>query len=142
MERVSLSKGTVEASKTLKKVCMTAPVLAFDNYTKPFQLETDMSKDGLGAVLSQKQTDRRYHPVATGSRALRPHEKNYHLTKLDFLALKWVVMEHFKEYLAYQPFLVKTDNSPLTYIMMMPNLNATGHQWVGALVRFNFQLEY
>ena len=26
--------------------------------------------------------------------------------------------------------------------MTTPNLNATGHQWVGALARFNFQLEY
>ena len=51
-------------------------------------------------------------------------------------------MEHFKEYLLYQPFLVRTDNNPLTYIMTTPNLDATGHQWVGALVRFNFQVEY
>ena len=51
-------------------------------------------------------------------------------------------MEHFKEYLLYQPFLVKTDNNPLTYIMTIPNLDATGHQWVGALAKFNFQLEY
>ena len=36
------------------------------------------------------------------------HEKNYHSTKLEFLALKWAVREHFKEYLLYQPFLVKT----------------------------------
>ena len=48
------------------------------------------------------------------------------------------VMEHFKEYLSYQPFLVRTDNNPLTYIMTTPNLDATGHQWVGALARFNF----
>ena len=26
--------------------------------------------------------------------------------------------------------------------MTTPNLNATGHQWIRALVRFNFQLEY
>ena len=70
------------------------------------------------------------------------HEKTYHSTKLQFLALKWVVMEHIKEYLPYQPFLVRTDNNPLTYIMTTPNLNATGHQWVGALARFNFQFEY
>ena len=37
---------------------------------------------------------------------------------------------------------MKTDNNPLTYIMTTPNLNATGHQWVGAFARFNFQLEY
>ena len=51
-------------------------------------------------------------------------------------------MEHFKDYLPYQPFLVRTDNSPLTYIMTTPKLNATGHQWVRALARFNFWLEY
>ena len=71
-----------------------------------------------------------------------PHEKNYHLTKLEFLALKWVVTEHFKEYLPYQPFLMKTDNNPLTFIMTTPNLNATGHWWVSALVQFNFEFEY
>ena len=51
-------------------------------------------------------------------------------------------MEHFKEYLLYQPFLVTTDNNPLTYIMTTPNLDPTGHQWVGALAKFNFQLDY
>ena len=55
------------------------------------------------------------------------HEKNYHSTKLEFLALKWAVTECLKEYLTYQPFLVRTDNNPLTYIITTPNLNATGH---------------
>ena len=55
------------------------------------------------------------------------HEKNYHSTKLEFLVLKWVVTVHFKEYLPYQPFLVRTDNNSLTYIMTTPDLNATGH---------------
>ena len=50
-------------------------------------------------------------------------------------------MEHFKEYLLYQPFLVKTDNNPLTYILTTPNLDATGHQWVGALTKYDFWLE-
>ena len=43
---------------------------------------------------------------------------------------------------ALSTFLVKTDNNPLIYIMTTPNLNATCHQWVGTLARFNFQLEY
>ena len=63
--------------------------------------ETDVSKDGLGVVLSQKQMDGWYHPVAYGSRSLMPHEKNYHSTKLEFLVLKWAVTEHLKEYLPY-----------------------------------------
>ena len=56
--------------------------------------------------------------------------------------LKWAAMECLKEYLLYQPFLVKTDNNPLTYIMSTPNLDATGHHWVSALAKYNFWLEY
>ena len=121
---------------------MSSPVLAFADYTKHFLLKTDASKEELGVVLSQKQADGHYHPVAYGSQALTAHEKNYHSTKLEFMALKWAVMEHFKEYLLCQPFLVRTDNNPLTYIMTTPNLNATCHQCIGALMKFNFQLEY
>ena len=56
--------------------------------------------------------------------------------------LKWAITAHFKEYLLYQLFLVRNDNNPLTYIMTTPNLNTTGHQWVGALAKLDFQLEY
>ena len=139
---MSLSEGALKAFETLKQACMNSPVLAFTDYTKDFLLETDASKEGLGVVLSQKQEDRRFHPVAYGSQVLTLHEKNYHSTKLEFLALKWAVTEHFKEYLLYQHFLVKTDNNPLTYIMSTPNLDAMGHHWVNALAKYDFHLEY
>ena len=126
-ERVSLPEDALRAFDALKQACMSALVLAFADSTKEFLLETNASKEGLGAVLSQKQVDGQYHPVTYGSQVLMAHEKNYHSTKLEFLLLKWAVMEHFKEYLPYQPFLVRTDNNPLTYIMTTPNLNATGH---------------
>ena len=106
---------------------MSSPVLAFADYTKDFLLKMDTSKEGLRAVLSQKQVDGHFHLVVYGSQALTAHKKNYHSTKLEFLALKWAIMEHFKEYLLYQSFLVKTDNNPLMYIMTTPNLDATGH---------------
>ena len=139
---MSLSEEALEVLEALKQACMNSPVLAFTDYTKDFLLETDTLKEGLGAVLSQKQEDGQFHPVAYGSQALTTHEKNYHSMKLDILALKWAITEHFKEYLLYQPFLVKTDNNPLTYIMTTPNLDATGHQWVSALAKYDFQLEY
>ena len=60
---------------------MSSPVLAFTDYMKDFLLEMDLSKEGLGVVLSQKQADGHYYPVAYGSRALTTHEKNYHSTK-------------------------------------------------------------
>ena len=106
---------------------MNSLVLAFAHYTKDFLLKTDAPKEGLGAVLSQKQEDGQFHLVDYASQVLIMHEKSYYSTKLEFLALKWAITEHFKEYLLYQPFLVKTDNNPLMYIMTTPNLDATGH---------------
>ena len=45
--------------------------------------QIDASIQGLGAVLSQKQADRKFHPVAYTSRALSPTEKNYSVTELE-----------------------------------------------------------
>ena len=141
-EWVLLSEEALEVFQVLKQACMSSPILVFANYMKDFLLKTDASKEVVGEILSKKQADQHYHPVAYGSQALTAHEKNYHSTKLEFLALKWAIMEHFKEYFLYQPFLVRTDINPLMYILTTPNLDATGHQWVGALAKFNFQLEY
>ena len=64
---MSLSKEALKAFEALKQTCMNSPVLAFADYTKDFLLETDASKEGLEAVLSQKQEDGWFHPVAYGS---------------------------------------------------------------------------
>ena len=92
---VTLTHTALEAFKTLKKKCMTAPVLAFADLEKPFVLETDASGIGLGAILLQKQEDGKLHPVAYTSRALHGSQKNYHSSKLEFLTLKWAIMEQF-----------------------------------------------
>ena len=141
-QEVKLTVEALDAFHELKIKCMTAPVLAFANFEKPFRLETDASRDGLGAVLSQKQSDGKYHPVAYASRSLKGSESKYHSSKLELLALKWAVVNQFQEYLQYKPFQVKTDNNPLTYVMTSPNLDATGHRWVAALASFNMSLEY
>ena len=127
MGLVDLPPEAREAVTILKGKVQSAPVLVFPNFNKPFLLETDASKEGLGAVLSQNQSNGWYHPIAFGSHSLTPAEKNYHSSKLEFLVLKWSVTEHFKEYLMYAPFVVRTNNNPLTYVLTMPNLDTMRH---------------
>ena len=141
-EELELTPEALQAFEDLKKKCMMAPVLVFANFKKPFRLETDASGEGLGAVLLQESDDGQYHPVAYASQELKGGEPKYHSSKLEFLALKWVVTEQFREYLQYQPFTVRTDYNPLTYILTTPNLDALGHYWVAALARYNIKLEY
>ena len=97
-----LTSDVQAAFETLKKACLEAPVLAFADFDKPFLLETDASTLGLGVVLSHKQPDNWYHPLAYASWSLTIHECNYHSTKQDFLALKWAIAEQFQEYLCWK----------------------------------------
>ena len=141
-EAVTLPLEVLEVFEQLKMCCMTAPVLAFVDFEKEFQLETDASSEGLGAVLSQKQPDGKWHPIAFGSHELKGVEAKYHSSKLEFLALKWAITEQFREYLQYCPFTVLTDNNPLTYILTTLNLDTLGHRWVAALASYNMTIRY
>ena len=142
MGLVQLPPEAQEAVRILKNKIQSAPELVFLEFDKPVLLETDVPKEGLGVVLSQKQDDGCYHAVPFGSCTLTPADKNYHSSKLEFLTLKWSMTEHFKEYLAYAAFVVRMDNNPLTYILTTPNLDAMGNRWVGTLASFEFSLEY
>ena len=120
-KHVTLTEDILEAFESLKKACLETPVLAFADFNKLLLLETDASKLELGAVLSQKQTDGQYHAVAYVNCSLTVIEHSYHSTEQEFLVLKWAIMEQFQEYLFWKPFIIKTDNKLLTYIMTTPN---------------------
>ena len=79
----------LEAFEELKMRCMTAPVPAFADFKKLFWLETDASKEGLGAILLQESDDRQFPTLAYASQELKGEEPKYHSPKLKFLALKW-----------------------------------------------------
>ena len=120
---------------------MSAPVLAYLDPNREYLLEMDASRLGLGAVLSQRQSDGKYHPVALRSRALHVAEANYHSTKLEFLAMKWSI-EHFQMYLLGHHFKVHTDNNPLTYFFTLPNMDAMKQRWINEMAKYDFSLEY
>ena len=124
-EHLDLPPEAHEAFDHLKAACLQAPILSFPDFSKPFLLEMDTSGKGLGAVLSQKQSDGRYHPIAYASRIMNETEQRNHSNKQEFLALKW-----------------ETDNNPLTYIFLTANLDAAGQRWVAHLASYNFALEY
>ena len=102
---------------------VSAPVLAYPDPNKEYLLKMDALKLGLGAVLSQKQSNGRYHLVAFWSRALHGVEVKYHSTKLEFLAMKWSI-KHFQTYLLGCHFRVHKDNNPLTYFLTSSNMDA------------------
>ena len=125
----------------IKNLLSSPPVLAFPDFSLPFELHTDASGKGLGAVLYQEQ-DGMKRVVAYASRALNKAEQNYSAFKLEFLALKWAVTEKFSDYLTANHFTVLTDNNPFTHILTSAKLDATGQRWASALGQYNFTIKY
>ena len=68
-------------------------------------------------------------------------EVNYHNTKLEFLAMKWSI-EHFQTYLLGRHFKVCMNNNPLTYFLMLPNMDAMKQRWINELAKYDFSLKY
>lgn len=125
----------------LKTALSTHPVLGYADYDLPFELHTDASSKGLGAVLYQKQNGK-LRVISYASRGLKRSEKNYPAAKLEFLALKWAVSEKLHDYLYGAKFTVVTDNNPLTYALSKAKLDATGHRWLSALAPYDFDIIY
>ena len=141
-KKVEWGNEQEQAFQQLKEVCTKTPVLAYADYEKPFRLNTDASELDLESVLYQRQQDGTFRVIAYASRSLSKTEKKYSAHKLEFLALKWVVMERFSEYLYGGEFEVYTDNNPLTYVLTTAKLDATGKRWIANLANYNFRIHY
>ncbi|MCG8048820.1 MAG: DDE-type integrase/transposase/recombinase, partial [Candidatus Thiodiazotropha taylori] len=137
----SWGKEQQTAFDKLKNALSSHPVLGYADYNLPFEVHTDASSKGLGAVLYQKQNDK-LRVISYASRGLKRSEKNYPAAKLEFLALKWAITEKLHDYLYGAKFTVVTDNNPLTYVLSKAKLDATGHRWLSSLAPYDFNIIY
>ncbi len=129
------------AFECIKEKLTSSPVLAFANPKLPYVIHTDASSTGLGAALYQEQ-EGSMRVIAYASRGLTPSESRYPAHKLEFLALKWSIVEKFHDYLYGNTFTVVTDNNPLTYVLTSAKLDAASHRWLAALSTFDFHIKY
>lgn len=117
-----------EAFEAFKAAITRSPVLAYPNFDVDFVLETDASVKGLGAVLSQYQSDGVLHPVAFASRSLSPAERNYGVTDLETLAVVWA-MRQYRAYLYGHKVTVITDHSAVKTVLGAPSSNGKHARW-------------
>lgn len=123
-------KWTVDCQQSFEvlKKLTEAPVLPYPNFSTGFNIETDASYFGLGAILSQEQEDQCFHPVSYASRALAPAEQNYGITDLETLAVVWAI-SHFRHYLYNQHVRVYTDHAAVKSVLLNPNISRKHARW-------------
>nr|XP_012146603.1 PREDICTED: uncharacterized protein LOC105663300 [Megachile rotundata] len=86
------------------------------------EVHTDAYTQGVGAVLLQKHTDGKWHPVSYYSRKTTPEEARYHSYELEALAIV-SALEKFRVYLIGIRFTMKTDCNSLKLLADKRDLN-------------------
>ncbi|KFD61176.1 hypothetical protein M514_26663, partial [Trichuris suis] len=124
-----------EAFRTLKTALTTAPTLAAPVFHREFQLHTDASDVGLGAILEQDG-----HVISYASRLLRTAERNYSTIEKECLALMFGVKQ-FRHYLLGRHFLIWTDHCPLQWLSSQ-KMEGRLARWAIALQEFDFTIKY
>ena len=105
-----------EAFETLKARVTSEPVLAHPELDKQFEIEVDASGFAVGAVLLQKKTDGKKHPIAYYSATLNAAERNYDIYELELLAIAKAT-DHWRPLIAGSPhkIIIHSDHRNLTY---------------------------
>lgn len=106
-----------EAFKNIKSQWDRELELFIPDSNKRFELETDASNVGVGAVLRQSQ-----RPVIYISRSLNKAEKNYSISEKEVLGAIWA-MEKLQYYLVGREFDLITDHKAIEEIKRKKNLD-------------------
>jgi len=131
------------AFQKLKQQFTTAPILAHFDATKPVLIETDASDFAIGAILSQRDTENRLHPIAFHSRKFTPAEINYEIHDKELLAIV-DAFKHWRRYCegAIHQVEVYSDHQNLEFFTTTKVLNRQQARWAQELAGTNFKIYY
>lgn len=128
--------SAASAFKELKRALSSAPVLVLPDFEKVFIIETDASNLGIGAVLMQD-----HHPISYISRALGPRNQSLSVYEKELLAVVHAV-QTWSSYLTHRPFIIKTDQKSLKYLLSQKVTTPFQHMWLSKLMGYSFEIEY
>jgi hypothetical protein len=98
------------AFQALKQALVYAPVLTLLDFSKPFCIEIDASKLGVGAVLMQDR-----HPLAYISKSLGPKMRGLSTYEKEYVAIL-LAIDEWRPYLQCGEFYIAADQKSLCHM--------------------------
>ena len=120
----------------IKDKLSSAPILALPDFTAVFELHSDASKTGIGAVLSQHTK-----PVAFYSEKLAGARSRYSTYDVEFYAIIQAI-KYWRHYLFHHEFIFYTDHDALKHLDSQVKVSARHASWVAFLQQFTFSIRH
>lgn len=128
------------AFESLKNKLVSAPILAYPDFSQTFLLTCDASNYAISAILSQG-TIGQDRPIAYASRTLNKAECNYSTTEKECLAVIFGT-KVFRPYLYGRRFTVLTDHKPLEWLFKCKDPGSRLIRWRLKLEEFEYDIKY
>ena len=130
-----------QAFDNLKKWFTSEPVLIIPDQTKPFQIECDALKYASGAILTQLDSNRDWHPCTFISKMFSPTKRNCEIYDRELLAIIQALKE-WRHYIQGSPHttVVFSNHKNLTYFWEARRLNWRQAWWSLHLPEFDIKL--
>ena len=128
----------MSAYEQLKAVLLQRPVVTYPDFSIPFQLYTDASNVGLGAILAQQQEGKECI-ICCASCTLSKSKQNYSASKEECLAVVRRI-KNFRNYLIANHFKVYTDHYSLQWLRSMKHESTLLHCWAAQLEDYDFEV--
>lgn len=131
------STACQQAFDGVKHALTNAPVLSLQDFSQPFEVVTDASGFGIGAVLQQHG-----RPIAFYSRKLKPTEQRYSVSQKELLAV-YDAMRTWRCYLeGVKGVVFTTDHKSNTFLPTQNTLSSMQAKWSDYLSKFDFHIQY
>lgn len=132
------SEQCEESFETLKKALITAPVLAFADFSRKFYISVDASFYSVGGYISNSPPplDK---PIEYFSKTLSDCQQNYSTTHKELLAIV-LAIERFQHYIWGKQFVVHTDHEALTYLFSQNRVGSRLLRWKLMLSEYDFEI--
>ncbi|KAJ8730401.1 hypothetical protein PYW07_017439 [Mythimna separata] len=128
------------AFEILKNKLITAPLLIYPDFSKPFILTCDASNYAISSILSQGEVGKD-KPIAYASRTLNKSESNYSTTEKELLAILFGC-KTFRPYLYGRKFLIVTDHRPLRWLFNHSDPSSKLQRWRLKLEEYEYEIIY
>ena len=129
-----------DAFEDLRRRLISAPVLAYPDFSRGFILDTDASDMGIGAVLSQAGAEGE-QVIAYASRVLSKPERRYCVTRRELLSAVTFI-QHFRPYLLGRHFILRTDHGSLVWLQNFREPEGQLARWLEKLQEYNFTVTH
>lgn len=111
-------------------------ILAFPDFSQPFEVTTDASNVAVGAVLSQQ-----HHPIAFFSKKMSSRIAAASTYIREMYAITEAVKK-WRQYLLGNTFKIFTDHKSLKNLMSQSIQTPEQQKWLAKLIGYNFEIVY